>query len=141
MSGSDAAAAIFTGLPVGWSWIATLDGNPACAFGFQPFNVCVWTAWAFGTRRMIRAIPAVTAHCIAQEQRLIDLGARRVEVRTMQGHDIAQGWLTRLGCRHIADLPGAGRDNETFELWCWTLAEGRPSSRITYRRGLPYVPA
>ena len=120
-------------LPPDWSWIAYLDGTPAAAFGFQPYTYAVWIGWAFGTRAMVRAIPAITRHCWAQEQRLLDIGARRVEVRSLKGHDIAQAWLTRLGCKWRCDLPDSGRDGETFELWSWQLGDGRPTRNTQYR--------
>jgi hypothetical protein len=132
-TGAQAAAAIFQSVPGGWAWTASLDGNPACAFGFQPFTSPVWIGWAFGTRRMIRTIPAITRHCLLQEPRLLDLGVKRVEVRTLADHDISHQWLTRLGCRFAADLPDHGRNRELFQLWAWSLTHGLPSLTKDYR--------
>lgn len=127
------AAAVFSAVPEQWSWVASVGGQPACAFGFQPFSAAVWMGWAWGTKAMIRTIPAVTRHCLAQEAKLIDLGVRRLEVRTIKGHDVSQVWLSRLGCKYRCDLPDHGRDGETFELWAWQLSEGLPSINTKYR--------
>ena len=140
-TGSDAAAAMYQGLHPEWSWCARLDGNPACAFGFQPFNAATWIAWAYGTRHMGKVIPAVTRHCMAAAQGLIDLGVRRVEVRTLKGHAAAQRWLKRLGCEPECELYDFGRDGETFELWSWSLHRGHPLERIEYRVPICSQPA
>ncbi len=124
--------AMFQSLPRDWAWCASFDGQPACAFGFQPFNVAVSIGWCFGTRHMVRTIPAVSRHCLAREPDLLALGVRRVEVRSLVGHDIAHAWLTRLGCRRETLLPEFGRDGETFTLWAWTL-RALPSQTKDYR--------
>lgn len=135
-TGAAAAAAIFPAVPADWAWVATLDGNPACAFGFQPQTAAVWAAWAFGTARMPRVMPAVTRHFLEQEKRLLELGIGRLEVRTLKGHIQAQAWLTRLGCRYEADLPDHGINRQLFELWAWTLTYGLPSQTKGYRNVL-----
>lgn len=132
-SGSTMAAGVFAATDPNWTWVASLAGQPACAFGFQPLTVPVWIGWAWGTRRMMRTIPAVTRWCWAQQERLLDLGCRRLEVRTIKGHDLSQAWLSRLGCRYRCDLPDHGRSGETFELWAWQLSDGLPTSNTSYR--------
>lgn len=141
ITGSAMAAAVLDAVDSNWTWVACLDGQPVCAFGFQAFSVPVWIGWAWGTRHMIRAMPAVTRHCLEQEQRLLDLGVRRVEVRTMKGHDVSHAWLASLGCRYQCDLPDHGRDGETFELWAWQLRDGLPSTNATYRTNRNVLPA
>ena len=131
--GSVMAASVLATVDPDWTWVATIKDQPVCAFGFQAYSVPVWIGWAWGTDAMIRAIPAVTRHCLEQEQRLLDLGVRRVEVRTMKGHDVSQAWLGRLGCKYQCDLPDHGRDGETFELWAWQLRDGLPSTNTSYR--------
>lgn len=132
-TGSGMAAQVFDGLAGDWTWIASIDGQPVCAFGFQPFTTPVWIGWAWGTRQMVRAIPAVTRHCLEQEMKLIGLGVRRLEVRTIKGHDVSHLWLSRLGCRYRCDLPDHGRNGETFELWAWQLSDGLPTVNTSYR--------
>jgi hypothetical protein len=129
LSGSQAAAAMFPGLAPDWTWLASLDGNPAVAFGLQPYNVATMIGWAWGTRHLPRCIPAITRHLIAEEPLLIASGFRRIEVRTIKDHDISHRWLYALGARKECDLPEFGRDGETFELWAWTLHGPRPVRR------------
>lgn len=131
--GSSMAASVFLGLPEAWTRVATLDGQPVAAFGFQPFTVPVWIAWAWGTRRMTRAIPAITRWCWSKEPELLELGVRRVEARSIAGHEQAHRWLERLGCRREADLPDHGRNGELFHLYAWTIGNGRPTQRHSYR--------
>lgn len=132
-TGGAAAAGMFQSLHPDWSWCALLDGQPTAAFGFQPFNTATWIAWAYGTHRMPRTIPAISRHCMRVTPLLLDLGVRRVEVRALQGHTAAKAWLMRLGCTFQCDLPDFGRDGQTFELWSWTLSRGHPLQRIKYR--------
>lgn len=131
--GSSALAEIYLGLAPGWSWVATVNGQPAAVFGFQPFTTPVWIAFALGTRRITRAIPAITRWCWSQEQRLIDAGVRRLEARTIEGHDQAHRWLERLGCSRVCELPDHGRNGELFYLYAWHLGAGRPTQNSRYR--------
>lgn len=131
---TDAAMAMFEAMLPGYCWTASVDGTPACAFGYQPFSVSVWVAWAWGTSRMIRTIPAVTPFMLAHGEKLIGIGVRRVEARTIEGHVTAQKWLARLGCRKRCDLPDYGRSGETFELWDWTLADWKGPGAVSYRK-------
>lgn len=133
MMGSSALAGIYNTLTPGWDWIAYLNGQPAAAFGFQPMTTPVWQAWALGTRAMTRVIPAITRWCWSQEQRLIDAGVRRVEARSIEGHDQAHRWLERLGCSRVCALPDHGRDGELFYLYAWHLGAGRPTHNTRYR--------
>lgn len=133
MLGSSALAGVYQGMTPGWNWVASLNGQPIAAFGFQPVTTPVWQAWALGTRRMTRAIPAITRWCLDQEQRLIDAGVRRVEARTIEGHDQAHRWLERLGCARVCELPDHGRDGELFYLYAWHLSAGRPTHNHVYR--------
>jgi len=106
------------------AYCAWLDGSPVAAFGFSPATPAgtVLSAWAFGTRAFTRAVPAISrygAQVVAPL--LVADGVRRVEVRSIKGHDIAHKWLHSLGARREAELCDWGRGGETFELWSWTL--------------------
>lgn len=104
-----------------WSYTAWLKDEPVCAFGFAMTHLpWLGTAWAFGTDRMKRAIPAVSRHGKAMRQEFIDAGLRRIEVRSLAGHDLAHGWLSALDAKREAELPHYGRDGETFILYAWT---------------------
>jgi hypothetical protein len=133
ISFSDFGQRLYSSLHPDFSWIAYIDGQPVCAFGFQPQNVATWHGWAFGTKRMKRVMPAVTRRCLAEQDHLLSIGVRRVEVRRLSRMDISIKWLLQLGCEHEHLLKDYGRDGETFELWAWSLSRGRPTDRSAYR--------
>ena len=118
--GADVGAAIFSIVPEGWKWCAYHGGQPVAAFGFSPINVACWSVWAFGTDRMPRAVPAMTRHFLAQQDRLEAQGVRRLEARSLDHHKRAFAWITRTGAKRVAAIPQFGRDGETFILWEWT---------------------
>ena len=105
------------------AYCAWYFGSPIAAFGFAPasYGGTVWTAWAFGTRKFKRAVPEISRFALetVAPQLLWD-GVRRVEVRSIAGHDLAHRWLARLGARRDGELRSWGRGGETFLLWSWT---------------------
>lgn len=132
-TGSAMAAGVTTVVPASFTWVALVDGQPAAAFGFQPWTVPVWIAWAWGTRHLKKAMPAITRWCWQQEDRLLEIGVRRLEARSIAGHTQAHRWLEQLGCKRVCDLPDHGRNGELFHLYAWTIGDGRPSQRHQYR--------
>lgn len=133
ISGAGMAASVLATVPEDWTWIATLDGQPAAAFGFQPITVPVWCAWAWGTRHLPRVMPAITRWCWGLEDRILEYGVRRLEARSIAGHHAAHRWLEQLGCKRVCDLPDHGRNGELFHLYAWAIGDGRPSQRHLYR--------
>lgn len=131
--GSYALATMLEGLSPRWTWVAQVNGQPAALFGFQPVTVPTWQAFALGTRLLPRAIPAITRWCLGQEQRLLDAGVRRLEARSIVGHDSAHRWLERLGCSRVCELPDSGRNGEMFYLYAWHIGAGRPTQNTKYR--------
>jgi len=109
-----------------WCWTAQVAGQPVAAFGTaatSPLTPHIRTAWAFGTKRFHRAVPAIGRMALAEwPQRLAGEGVRRLEVRSFAGHDIAHRWLARLGARLEGTLVQYGTGGEDFELWSWTEA-------------------
>lgn len=112
-----------------WSW-AVLDGSqPMACFGLcqsSPFTPQIWTAWAWGTPRMKRALPAISR--FAREtwpELLLPLGVNRVEVRSIAGHKRAHRWLRHMGARFEGYLPECGLGGETFLLFAWRASEWR----------------
>jgi hypothetical protein len=129
MSGAspvDAAAISYGGTEhVHCAWYR---GSPIAAFGFAPasFSGTVWSAWAFGTRRLKRAIPEISRFVLETvAPQLIKIGVRRLEVRSIAEHHLAHRWLVRLGARRETELRNWGRDGETFILWSWTDEDWR----------------
>lgn len=120
---SDAGIACFFSTQAGWMWDAAIDGSPVAAFGLQQVTVTTWVGWAYGTNGIRRAIPAIGRHFLAQKDRLIAAGCRRIEARVMRDYTEAHLWIRSLGGKHRVDLPDAGRNGETFELWSWQYSE------------------
>lgn len=112
-----------------WCWTAWLDGQPHAAFGvsvgshYQPH---IRGAWAWGTDRFRRCVPAITRFCVNDwPDRLIGEGVWRVEIRSMKGHDIAHRWLSGLRARREGEMTNYGVHGETFELWAWLKEDWR----------------
>ena len=106
-----------------WSWTAWHNGSPVCAFGLSPqspLTPWLWCAWAFGTNQMRRAIPAVSRFAYLNWPVMLrSVGATRVEVRSLETHDIAHRWLASLGARREALCRSYGRNGENYELWAF----------------------
>lgn len=104
-----------------WCWTASIDGQPVAAFGIgqgTPLQPHMRTAWAFGTDRLRRAVPAITRFALAEwPHRLFAVGVGRVEIRSLADHDIAHKWLSGMGGRREAVMRGYGTGGEDFELW------------------------
>ena len=106
--------------------IAAPDGTPACVvfavrespgvFQAGMFATDRWPEVAFGATRFVlrRLTPAA-----------MRLGVHRVEARSIEGHDQAHRWLEFLGARRICELPGAGKNWETFHLFAWEPTDPR----------------
>lgn len=95
-------------------------GSPVAAFGASEQHPNMWTGWAFGTKQMRRAVPAISRHIRRHMiPDLLKAGAHRVEVRSIVGHDIAHRWLASLGAEREASLRGFGKNGEDFILFAW----------------------
>lgn len=111
-------------------YCAWIKGSPVAVFGFSSASLSgtVWSAWAFGTRKMKRTVPAISRFCVEEvAPDLVRLGVRRLEVRSIAYHDLAHRWLSRLGAEREAILAEWGRGGETFTLWSWTIRKWRKS--------------
>lgn len=108
----------------GWCWCAWLNDQPVGAFGvsgwgnyYQPH---LRHGWAYGTRQFKRAVPAISRFMMGtMVPLLLGEGITRIEVRSLEGHDLAHKWLAGLKCRHEAVMPNYGVHGETFHLWAW----------------------
>lgn len=104
-------------------WAAFERGSPVAAFGLAEQHPGLWQAWAFGTDRLRRAVPAITRHGFEViRPDLIARSANRVEARSIVGHDIAHRWLESLGARRQCLLQRWGRNGEDFVLYAWVPA-------------------
>jgi hypothetical protein len=104
-----------------WAAIALLDGDPVAAFGAfgSPLMPQLRTAWAFGTERFRRAVPAITREVESWKPQLVREGVHRIEARALAGHDLAGRWLKGLGASRETILKRYGTGGEDFELWAW----------------------
>lgn len=109
----------------GFAWVALLDGEPTGAIGVvsSPLLPHLGSAWAFGTDKFKRVLPALSRLARIFPDMLIADGLRRVEARCLKDHDLAGQWMASLGARKECDLECYGAGGETFELWAWTHKE------------------
>jgi RimJ/RimL family protein N-acetyltransferase len=102
-------------------WTAYVDGEPAAIYGLSPITERVASAWAFGTRAMRRAVPAMTRHIhLVMWPSAVRYGFHRAEARSIEGHDLSHRWLPKIGMRHEGVCRAFGARRETFHLYAWT---------------------
>ncbi|MGJ4857059.1 hypothetical protein ACN6KF_003043 [Labrys sp. La1] len=102
-----AIGAMLYGSSQGLAWCAWINDTPVCAFGVTRLFHGLGSAWAYGSKSMVRTIPAVTRFAMrTMKPMLVAEGFRRIEVRTAIDHDISHRWLERLGFT----LEGTARD-------------------------------
>jgi hypothetical protein len=115
------AAIISHVLSEGTCWTAWIDDQPVSAFGYSivsPLQPQLRTAWAWGTDRFKRTVPAISMFCLEHwPPLLLGNGVIRVEIRALKSHDIAQSWLKSLRARYECDMAEYGTNGETFCLW------------------------
>ena len=115
------AALAFSASP-GWAW-TYWENQPVAAFGVSPGYYAtphIWTGWAFGTDRFRRAVPEMTRFMLGKQEQIRQAGCRRLEVRSLAGHDIADKWLSSMGAKQEGVLRKWGAGGEDFNLWAWT---------------------
>lgn len=118
----------------GDGYTAWVDGKLVAAFGTQPINAVAHLAWAFGTDKMQRAVPAITdfMHDV-QVPKIIGDGAEIMEARSILHHSSAHVWMISTGAQPIGDPFVFGRGGERFRLFRWTVS-GYRSIRHTKHR-------
>lgn len=112
----EVATALFMASP-GLCWVARIGLDPVAAYGIAALMPGVGSGWAYGTKRMRRAVPAMTEYGRRRiAPLLIAEGFRRVEVRTAIDHDLSHRWLESLGFvrEGIAVDYGDGLDFVTY---------------------------
>lgn len=106
----------------GEAWVAKLDGQPVAAFGAAPMSLPgnILSLWAWGTKRLARAAPAITRFVRDEcAPRWVANGVTRVEARSIEGHHQAHRWLEGAGAFSV-DYPCFGKGGEHFKLFWWT---------------------
>ena len=108
----------------GDGYTACVNGQPVACFGTQPMNAVAHTAWAFGTNRMHRTIPAITDFMAEVHiPKIIEQGARLMEARSIRTHSQAHVWMIRTGAKTDGVTFPFGRKGERFLLFRWTVPE------------------
>ncbi len=106
-------------------WTVKIAGQPVAAFGVaetSPLTPHIRTAWAFGTNRFRRAVPAISRFASTHwPARLKSEGVRRLEARALADHDIAHSWLISLDAAFEGTLNNYGTAGETFRLFAWII--------------------
>lgn len=116
-------------------YVALLDGQPIAAFGFVHKSVCVIEAWAWGTERMWRCIPAITRFVArVLMPGWIEAGIRRMEARSISTHTSAHRWMEATGAVLECVMPDYGKAGEGFYLFAWTVSGLRHGGRAKLRR-------
>lgn len=107
------------------AWVARWKDQPVAALGVQPLVATVLNAWAFGTKALWRAVPALTRFVL--EERVPDwlrVGITRVEARSIAGHDRAHRWMIAMGA-HPTPCRSFGRNGEDYVMFAWLAEEFR----------------
>ena len=121
-------------LMAGDAFTAWLGDDPVACFGSTPMTGVCRSAWAFGTKRMRRAVPAITAYLRDRyAPDLMAAGMRTIEARSHVDHVEAHRWVHLLGAV-AADLPYEyGKNGEKFVTWRWTADDfpSMPQARRT----------
>ncbi|NKE77546.1 hypothetical protein [Ochrobactrum sp. MC-1LL] len=129
-SGSQAGAMSFLTSP-GFCWTAWIDGQPVAAFGVSqgsPYQPHIRYGWLYGRDQTRRCIPAITRFCLTEwPKRLISEGVTRVEVRSLDGHDLADKWLRSCRAHHEAKMKNYGINGEDFNLYAWLADDWKDS--------------
>ena len=115
-----------------FAYVVELAGNPEAAFGCGQVRRGYWIAWSWGTDRLIRCIPAMVAFITDHLQPAVyEAGALRVEARALKSHGQAVRFLERIGGTFRCELPGYGKNGETFLLFDWVRETYVPVSKRT----------
>jgi RimJ/RimL family protein N-acetyltransferase len=115
-----------------YAFCALLDGNPESGFGAGRVREGYWIAWSWSTRRGWKCLPAVIPFIKNHLQPAVyAAGARRVEARALGSHKQAVRFLERIGGTFRCELPGYGKNGETFLLFDWVRETYVPVSKRT----------
>lgn len=104
----------------GLAFCAFIKDQPVACYGVTPLFSHLWSAWAFGTSKLRRAIPEITRHALeVTKPALIERGVTRLQVHTLADHDLSHSWLASMGARYEAPAFGYGRHGEDFKVYAW----------------------
>lgn len=96
-------------------FVFAVDGRPACAIGAAPMWPGVWSMWMFATDDFPRVSLSVTKHVRhVIMPSLLKTGAHRASAASLSTHDTAHKWLQSFGFSKESEMPGFGKNGETF---------------------------
>lgn len=105
----------------GDTFAALIGDQPVAIFGTAPLNAACVSVWALGLPTVWRVVPAINRFLVDEHlPRLLDLGYRTMEARSLSNHHQAHRWITALGGVQHGGPFEFGRDRETFLLFRWT---------------------
>lgn len=107
-----------------WKFIAYLDDEPVLAFGLSVVHPTMCIAWAWGTKRKVRAFPEATRFMLETvKKQAIAGGIKRIQADSAEAHTNAHRWLKRLGAKVESEMPFFGKNGETFLKFVWINEE------------------
>jgi hypothetical protein len=102
-------------------WAFAVDGRPVCAMGAVPLWRGSYSVWMFATDDFDRVSLAVTKHAVrVMMPAMLARGLSRASCATLDRHVTAHAWLASLGGQYETDMPGYGKNGETFFLYAWS---------------------
>ncbi|CAB4163723.1 hypothetical protein UFOVP806_42 [uncultured Caudovirales phage] len=103
-------------------WIASQDGVPIAALGIMPMWQNVVTVWMFATDDFPKIALQLTRFVRRNMvPSFANAGIHRAQCFSMNGHVVAQRWLTILGAKRECVVKSFGSNKEDFTLYSWTL--------------------
>jgi len=119
----------FFGTEEGLRWCARLDKQPVAAFGAVKSGPGQYQLWMWSTPKLRRVFPKLVKFLDGPYREIMNgEGARRVEIRSMDGHDFQErGFFERAGAIKVASLPQFGKNGESFTLYAWW--KGMPDAK------------
>jgi hypothetical protein len=103
------------------AFCAYINGEPVTVFGVSALTEVVACGWAYGTNRLKRTIPKVTAFALGSiAPELVRRGFHRLEVRTYIGHDLSHKWLEGMGFEREGVSKAYGLNGEDFAVYAAT---------------------
>lgn len=127
----------------GVAFCVWVDGNPEYAFGFtRQSELMPWlfSGWAWGSKKTALCMPEMSRWAHGRLIPMLDeLGAARIEARSIHDHHEAHRWLLWLGFKKEADLVDWGRDRARFVLFAWVRSEFDEGLLRNARRAKPDV--
>lgn len=105
------------------AFVAHVDGTPAAVFGTSDMGGAARSIWALGTKRMWRAVPAITDFVVEDiVPALLGDGYHMLEARSLSTHHLAHNWMLGAGAEQVGPPFPYGRNREMFLLFRWTAA-------------------